>query len=87
MFLGGARTEAPERYFTWVGAGLTHEALNFLEKLERVKHSSLFSIFVNYVCKKFYKYGPAKRVNNGCKMIYKICPARSLFVYQLTEPD
>jgi hypothetical protein len=87
MFLGEERTEAPERYFTWVGAGLTHEALNFVGKLEREIHSSLFSTLVNYVCKKFYRFGPTKRVNNGCKMFYKICPARSLFVYQLTEPD
>jgi hypothetical protein len=56
--LGKARSlpysGAPERYFTRVGSGLTHEHWTRLERPVKDKHSSLFQTFVNYVRKKFY---------------------------------
>ncbi len=48
---------APERSFTLVDSGLTWTHFTRLERLARVKHSSLSQTFVNYGLKKFYNVG------------------------------
>ncbi len=49
---------ATERWFTWVGSGLTCNHYTRMDRLARDKHSSLLRKFVNYGQKKFYNIGP-----------------------------
>jgi hypothetical protein len=61
MFLCNARnlslSGAPERFFTWVGPGLSCKHYTKLERLASYKHSSLLRKFVNYAGEKFCRIG------------------------------
>ncbi len=49
---------APERCFTWISSCLTCRHLTRLERLARVKHSSLLHKWLIYDCKKYYNSVP-----------------------------
>jgi hypothetical protein len=45
---------------TWIGSGLTRNNWIRLERIVRDKHSSLVKKIVNYVRKKFDRFGPCR---------------------------
>jgi hypothetical protein len=58
MFVGEARSEAPEKGFNWEGLFIARKLKTGLERLTRYKNSSLLDAFVNNGRKKLYNIGP-----------------------------